>query len=422
MGHLAIQAEGLGKRYRIGGQRARYQTLRDTLTSAATAPIRRLRSIVPDRSAVTSADTIWALQDVSFEVQRGEVLGIIGRNGAGKSTLLKILSRITKPTAGYADIWGRVGSLLEVGTGFHPELTGRENIYLNGTILGMRRYEIARKFEEIVEFAEVSKFVDTPVKHYSSGMYMRLAFAVAAHLEPEILLVDEVLAVGDVAFQKKCLGKMGEVAEQGRTVLFVSHNMAAIKQLCKTGILLHEGRVLRQGRIGEVIQEYIGGTALSASCVDIKPSDHATGLNGVQVRRVTLLNHVEGLFAVPWKEPIRLRIDMTVSRPIQHVNFGIGITTLEQIPILTVHSADLNDDLVSLLPGDHQVEVVVENPLRLGMYNLLIGAHEGISKSSIFYIPNAVRLEVVTSTEAEASYFEYNVGVVNGSSTWNVLG
>jgi lipopolysaccharide transport system ATP-binding protein len=321
MGNLAIRAESLGKRYRIGGQRARYKTLRDTLTSAAAAPVRRLRSVLRDRSARASNEIIWALRDVSFDVGRGEIVGIIGRNGAGKSTLLKILSRITKPTVGYADVWGRVGSLLEVGTGFHPELTGRENIYLNGTILGMRRYEIAQKFDEIVAFAEVSKFVDTPVKHYSSGMYMRLAFSVAAHLEPEILLVDEVLAVGDLAFQKKCLGKMGEVAEQGRTVLFVSHNMAAIKQLCKTGILLHEGRILRQGPIGDVIQEYIGGAALSASCVEIKPTDHVTGLNGIQVRRVELLNHVEGLFAVSWQEPIHLRIEMTATRSFRTYQF-----------------------------------------------------------------------------------------------------
>jgi lipopolysaccharide transport system ATP-binding protein len=422
MSYLAVRAEDLGKRYRIGGEeKARYKTLRDTLTNAAAAPFRRLRSVLRNRSARTSDETIWALKDISFDVQRGDVLGIIGRNGAGKSTLLKILSRITRPTVGYVDVWGRVGSLLEVGTGFHPELTGRENIYLNGTILGMRRHEITRKFGEIVEFAEIARFVDTPVKHYSSGMYMRLAFAVAAHLEPEILVVDEVLAVGDVAFQKKCLGKMGEVAEEGRTILFVSHNMAAIKQLCRTGILLHEGRILKQGPIGEVIQEYIGGAALSASCVEIKPSDHTTGLNGIQVRRIELVNHVEGLFAVPWKQPIRLRIDMTVTKPIQHVNFGLGITTLEQLPILTVHSADVGDDLVSLTPGEHRIEVVLDNPMRIGMYNLLIGAHEGISKSSIFFIPNAVRLEVVTSTETVTPYFEYNTGIVNGESTWKVV-
>ena len=226
MSDLAIRVNGLSKKYYIGGRQERYKTLRDTLTDAVAAPFRRVgkllrRDFSPFTSHFSPDETIWALKDVSFEVKQGEVVGIIGRNGAGKSTLLKILSRITEPTEGYADIYGRVGSLLEVGTGFHPELTGRENIYLNGAILGMNRVEINKKFDEIVSFAEVEKFIDTPVKHYSSGMYLRLAFAVAAHLEPEILLVDEVLAVGDAEFQKKCMGKMGDVAKEGRTVLFV---------------------------------------------------------------------------------------------------------------------------------------------------------------------------------------------------------
>ena len=205
----------------------------------------------------TGARSIWALKDVSFDINRGEVVGIIGRNGAGKSTLLKILSEITEPTEGRVEIHGRVGSLLEVGTGFHPELTGRENVYLNGAILGMKRAEIERKFDEIVAFAEVEKFIDTPVKHYSSGMYLRLAFAVAAHLEPEILIVDEVLAVGDAAFQKKCLGKMAGVAKEGRTVLFVSHNMPAITRLCERAILLDEGRLLQDGVSHQVVKAYL---------------------------------------------------------------------------------------------------------------------------------------------------------------------
>src|SRR5262245_5151575 len=219
---LALRVEGLGKEYRIGGRQERYRTIRDSLAAAVSARLRRKQS---------DQERFWALKDVSFEVKKSEVLGVIGRNGAGKSTLLKILSRITEPTTGCAEIYGRVGSLLEVGTGFHNELTGRENIYLNGAILGMKRREIERKFDEIVAFAEVEKFIDTPVKHFSSGMYLRLAFAVAAHLETEILLVDEVLAVGDAEFQKKCLGKVGEVAQAGRTVLFVSHNMAALRSL-----------------------------------------------------------------------------------------------------------------------------------------------------------------------------------------------
>ena len=254
MSDIAIRVENLSKRYRIGGPQASYRTLRESLVGAVTAPLRYLRH---SQSASRERETIWALKDVSFEVKRGEVVGIIGRNGAGKTTLLKILSRITEPTEGRAEIHGRVGSLLEVGTGFHPELTGRENIYLNGAILGMRKAEIDRKFDEIVAFAEIEKFLDTPVKHYSSGMYVRLAFAVAAHLEPEILLVDEVLAVGDAAFQKKCLGKMGDVAKEGRTVLFVSHNMGAVESLCMRGILLDRGQLVFDGERATAISRYL---------------------------------------------------------------------------------------------------------------------------------------------------------------------
>jgi lipopolysaccharide transport system ATP-binding protein len=251
MSHIAIRVDGLSKQYRIGGAQASYQTFRDALTRAASAPSRWLRG---ERQ---TENTIWALDDISFEVKHGEAVGIIGRNGAGKSTLLKILSRITKPTRGRVDLYGRVGSLLEVGTGFHPELTGRENIFLNGAILGMTRREIQRKFDEIADFAEIEKFLDTPVKHYSSGMYVRLAFAVAAHLEPEILVVDEVLAVGDAEFQKKCLGKMGDVAHQGRTVLFVSHNMGAIQRLCEKTILLSKGQLEKFCDTDSAIKHYM---------------------------------------------------------------------------------------------------------------------------------------------------------------------
>jgi len=264
MSDIAIRVEKLGKQYRIGKQE-RYKTLRDTLADTVTAPFRWLRN-GRSTNGNGAADHFWALRDLSFEIPRGEVVGIIGRNGAGKSTLLKVLSRITEPTEGHAEIHGRVGSLLEVGTGFHPELTGRENVYLNGAILGMHKAEIARKFDEIVAFAEIEEFLDTPVKHYSSGMYMRLAFAVAAHLDPEILVVDEVLAVGDVAFQKKCLGKMGEVSRGGRTVLFVSHNMAAVQQLTRSSLLMSGGTLALQARTGEVVDRYMDG-------LDGMPSD-----------------------------------------------------------------------------------------------------------------------------------------------------
>ena len=259
MSETALRVERLSKEYRIGGRQEQYRTLRDTIMDALISPFRRACRLLRGQSggAADLEQRFWALRDVSFEVRRGEVIGIIGPNGAGKSTLLKILSRITEPTGGTAQIYGRVASLLEVGTGFHAELTGRDNLYLNGAILGMKRAEIDRKFDEIVAFAEVEQFVDTPVKHYSSGMYLRLAFAVAAHLEPEILIIDEVLAVGDAAFQKKCLGKMGEVASQGRTVLFVSHNMQAVTQLTQRCLVLAHGECQFDGPTPEGVHRYI---------------------------------------------------------------------------------------------------------------------------------------------------------------------
>jgi lipopolysaccharide transport system ATP-binding protein len=259
-----IKVENLSKQYRIG-RRELDKTLREAVTDALHAPFRRLNSMFRSNGGNGGDyDTIWALKDISFEVMPGEIVGIIGRNGAGKSTLLKILSRITEPTVGKADLYGRVASLLEVGTGFHQELTGRENIYLNGAILGMERGEIERKFDEIVAFAEVEKFLDTPVKRYSSGMYVRLAFAVAAHLEPEILIVDEVLAVGDAQFQKKCLGKIGDVAREGRTVLFVSHNMTAVQTLTNRAVLLDNGAKISDGHTGDVVSKYLEGNVIPA--------------------------------------------------------------------------------------------------------------------------------------------------------------
>src|SRR4051794_6293979 len=254
-----INVRGLGKAYRIGMVNPKHTNFRETVTELAKQPFKRMRKYDDDFTK-DAADTYWALKDVSFEVGQGEVLGVIGRNGAGKSTLLKLLSRITEPTEGEARIKGRVSSLLEVGTGFHPELTGRENIFLNGAILGMKRVEIKAKFDEIVAFSEVEKFLDTPVKRYSSGMYVRLAFAVAAHLDPEVLIVDEVLAVGDATFQKKCLGKMGDVMRQGRTVLFVSHNMDAVTNLCTHVVLVNKGQVSERLAPEEGVKEYLSLT------------------------------------------------------------------------------------------------------------------------------------------------------------------
>lgn len=284
MGDVAIQVENLGKKYRIGGEQKHYDTLGEQMKDLFVSPFRRAGKLL--RGQATGAaeldETFWALQDVSFAIKRGEAVGIIGRNGAGKSTLLKILSRITDPTTGEAFIKGRVGSLLEVGTGFHPELTGRENVFLNGAILGMKKAEIARKFDEIVTFAEIEKFINTPVKHYSSGMYVRLAFSVAAHLEPEVLLVDEVLAVGDLAFQKKCLGKMDDVTQEGRTVLFVSHNMALIQTLCQRGIFLQNGNVAADGTIMEAVAAYLK-TLEQAEVQDIATRTDRRGKGQVRI-------------------------------------------------------------------------------------------------------------------------------------------
>ncbi len=287
MAEPIIRVENLGKKYQIKHKEGRqgYKSLRDVIADSAKTVFNLFKPKSGTKS--TSTEEFWALKDVSFDVQHGDVVGIIGRNGAGKSTLLKILSRITEPTTGRVTLNGRVASLLEVGTGFHPELTGRENIFLNGSILGMSRSEIARKFDEIVAFAEVEKFLDTPVKRYSSGMYVRLAFAVAAHLEPEILVVDEVLAVGDAAFQKKCLGKMGEVAKGGRTVLFVSHNMQTVTRLCTHGLLLDAGQVVTAGPVLKLVQAYLSTGVLNPAARDWPesrlPGDQVSRLRAVRV-------------------------------------------------------------------------------------------------------------------------------------------
>ena len=278
-----IEAEAIGKKYRIGAQREPYVSLRDTLARGARSVINNLSNWPKGGSRRTTPGTgdvcdFWALREVSFSINEGDAVAIIGRNGAGKSTLLKILAQITPPTEGRITCRGGVASLLEVGTGFHPELTGRENIYLNGTILGMSRAEVKRKFDEIVAFSEISRFLDTPVKRYSSGMYVRLAFAVAAHLEPEILVVDEVLAVGDAAFQRKCLGKMGEVARNGRTVLFVSHNMAAVSSLCTRGLVLREGKIVRDGIVDDCVTDYLNLSSPGRTSIreeDRKPPQNA---------------------------------------------------------------------------------------------------------------------------------------------------
>lgn len=365
MGDVAIRVEGLSKQYRIGGKQERYKTLRDTLTDAFSSPFRRAAQLVRGQAygAANLNETIWALKDVSFEVKKGEVVGIIGRNGAGKSTLLKILSRITESTSGYVEVFGRIGALLEVGTGFHPELTGRENIYLNGAILGMTRQEIDRKFDEIVDFAGVEKFIDTPVKHYSSGMALRLGFAVAAHLEPEILIVDEVLAVGDAAFQNKCLGKMSDVASSGRTVLFVSHNMAAVRSLCERSILLRSGTIHFEGATEETIRAYLNGSTDTAtsSCCDTRSSTNRSGIGGGQIVRIGCCDE----FGTPTSvigigQPFSIWADIEIHNPIRALVFGIELKTRDGIGVLNLRSDSQKITLGSHLPSTRvRIKVIV---------------------------------------------------------------
>jgi lipopolysaccharide transport system ATP-binding protein len=321
MTDIAIRVENLSKQYRIGAATSN-TNLREALVNAFKTPFRRLQRVT---GSADRDETIWALKDISFEVKRGEVVGIIGRNGAGKSTILKVLSRITEPTQGFAEVQGRVGSLLEVGTGFHLELSGRENIYLNGAILGMKRVEINSKFDEIVAFAEVEKFIDTPVKHYSSGMYLRLAFAVAAHLEPEILIVDEVLAVGDARFQKKCLNKMQDVGQKGRTVLFVSHNMHAITRLCERAILLEEGRVLQDGPSPQVVRTYMsnGSNTAAERCwpdPKLAPGGEVARLRAVRVR--TEGNKITDVVDIRQPVGIEMEYDVLKANSLLLPNFG----------------------------------------------------------------------------------------------------
>jgi len=371
MSEIAIRCEDLSKRYALG-QRERYRLLRDVISEAAFGPIVRLRHSLrssngnggpPIKSRSKSGQSIWALKDVSFEVKRGEIVGIIGRNGAGKSTLLKILSRITKPTKGHIEITGRVGSLLEVGTGFHQELSGRENIYLNAAILGMRKFEVARKFDEIVAFAEIDRFIDTPVKRYSSGMYVRLAFAVAAHLETEILVVDEVLAVGDAQFQKKCLEKLRQVGTEGRTILFVSHNMSAVRGICETGFELSEGQVTNSGEINSVIDRYLAKTIRRTFAQVETPSFI---VNDVIVTAL-------GSDVIKTFEEVELKVVLTAKEDIGDPGLYIAILTTENSRIAGLDFKDFCK--IPPIKAGESVEMgflVDELPLLGGTYQLEI--------------------------------------------------
>lgn len=339
----AISVNNLGKQYKIGAAETkfRYNMLRDVIVDTVSAPIRLAKAIIGKSDRRLNQNFVWALKDVSFELEEGKVLGIVGRNGAGKSTLLKILSRVTEPTVGTVSVRGRVGSLLEVGTGFHPELTGRENIYMNGAILGMKRNEIDNKFDEMVEFSEVGQFIDTPVKRYSSGMYLRLAFAVAAHLEPDILVVDEVLAVGDAEFQRKCLGKMGDVAQQGRTVLFVSHNMSAILRLTQEAIVLNKGQLLKRAPTPEAVDFYLSsGQAESGERVwDVEDVPAASEpFRPVSIRIKERSGKVTD--TVRSTEPVTIEWEYQLDAPVTGLRVGMYLNTMRGEYVFTAFDTD----------------------------------------------------------------------------------
>ncbi len=358
--NAVIHGEGLGKRYHRGLQVD--DGLRHSLEAFLRSPIASLRR--------KKEETFWALQDVSLEVKEGEVLGLIGRNGAGKTTLLKILSRITRPTTGWAEIHGRVGSLLEVGTGFHPELTGRENTYLSGAILGMGKAEIERKFDEIVAFAELEKFIDTPVKHYSSGMYVRLAFAVAAHLEPEILLVDEVLAVGDIRFQKKCLGKMGDVARAGRTVVLVSHQLNQIRRLCPRALWVDAGEIRKNGPAQDVVSAY--EVAMSAGELPPAERERGAAVKARFVRWEMEDGNGEATSALGWEGEVRLRFVVEVNEPLRNIHHGVALYN----PARQVLWGNGIDGL-SLEPGMHELTCCMPSlPLQPGVYHWRVSLYD----------------------------------------------
>jgi lipopolysaccharide transport system ATP-binding protein len=385
---IAIRVEALGKEYRIGKKQERYSTLRDSLSDAMLAPFRRAGRLLTRQAdgAIGPKEIIWALKDISFQVKHGEAVGIIGRNGAGKSTLLKILSRITEPTAGIAEIHGRVGSLLEVGTGFHAELTGRENIYLNGAILGMRKAEIDRKFDEIVAFSEVEEFIDTPVKHYSTGMSLRLAFGVAAHLEPEILLVDEVLAVGDAGFQKKCLGKMGDVAKQGRTVLLVSHNMGAITQLCERAIWIESGQLRLTGSPPDLVAAYLL-TGTESHSIWIHSSDCRADVKA-QLKSVSVLSSDNQPTAVvDFDKPFNVEVIYEVVDPTRNFSILCRVNDLQGNVIWTSRDTDTTEWKGRVRErGRYASRCQVHGGLlRPGRYLISVGSYLGDAKMRCYH-------------------------------------
>jgi lipopolysaccharide transport system ATP-binding protein len=416
MSDVAIRVEHLSKRYKLG-EREPYKSLREVLVKATQAPFKRSNGNTKEDPGY-----IWALDDVSFEIKHGEAVGIIGRNGAGKSTLLKVLSRITKPTKGKAKIYGRVGSLLEVGTGFHPELTGRENIYLNGAILGMKRQEIQRKFDEIVDFAEIEIFLDTPVKRYSSGMYVRLAFAVAAHLEPEILLVDEVLAVGDAKFQEKCLGKMNDVTRNGRSVLFVSHSMASIASLCDTTILLDSGKVKLSDQTEKVINTYLSRISSLTGKIDLRASASHHGSGEVRIVEA-VIRDASGKPCTNFRfgEDICFEFVLESLTPSRELISVVWIQTITGIPVLHLASHDDPSQTRFQINNRVHIKCVLPNcQLYPGIYSvsLWIGSDHN---HDIDFVTDAIQFQMEQGELLKRGFdMSWRIGIFHTPSTWRI--
>jgi lipopolysaccharide transport system ATP-binding protein len=424
MNDVVIQTENLSKKYRLGARAEPYKTLRESFSRAAISPLRVGRSIVkrrPDGEPNRRPD-FWALKDVSFEVKRGEVLGIIGRNGAGKSTLLKLLSRITQPTEGRVRVKGQVASLLEVGSGFHPELSGRENIFLNGAILGMSRADIVRKFDEIVSFAEVERFIDTPVKRYSSGMYLRLAFAVAAHLDPEILIIDEVLAVGDADFQRKCLGKVGAVSRAGRTVVFVSHNMSAVSALCSRGVVLDRGRVAMQGPVEAAVASYLASGTEGSRSVDLigHPDNNSTAIRFESLR---VAQGTRGpLTTVTTDADIEAYVSYRILRPVRGIEVSIAVELADGQFLLSTTDVDATLDLDRMrAPGRYTAMCSFPRSFfRSGRYYLHCGSSRP-NAEQLVHLRQVLGFDVVDTNGVETQTGQRRLGLVAPRLPWRVV-
>ncbi|MBK7455305.1 MAG: ABC transporter ATP-binding protein [Anaerolineales bacterium] len=422
----AISVKNIGKQYKIGAAESkfRYNMLRDVIVDTVAAPVRLVKAMIGKSDRRLNQNYVWALKDVSFDLEEGKVLGIVGRNGAGKSTLLKILSRVTEPTVGTVSVRGRVGSLLEVGTGFHPELTGRENIYMNGAILGMRRAEIDAKFDEIVEFSEVTQYIDTPVKRYSSGMYLRLAFAVAAHLEPEILVVDEVLAVGDAEFQKKCLGKMGDVAQQGRTVLFVSHNMSAILRLTQEAIVLNKGQMIMRAPTQEAVDFYLSSGQAQAGQRDWGVED--VPVSSAPFRPISLkIKSRSGkvVDTVRSIEPVTVEFEYQLDAPVTGLRVGMYLSTMRGEYVLASFDTD-EPNLFEKFDSRKSGRYVSRAEIPADMFNE--GRYTiGVNASSFgvrryFMDENAIAFNVDISGAPGTHWPEPRVGPVRPRLNWAI--